>query len=200
MGVETIVEAIASEASAQIADIRADRDRRVAAIVEDARNRADAERRRWAASRDEEAERKRSGIVNRARLEADRCLADLREALFQSALARLEELLGELTTQPRYERVLEALYQEAVVVVPDTDAAVLVRSEDRDLAERLIADRAAAGTVEATLSCIGGLDVEADDGRCVRNTLDSRLRQSEGSLRGLAVATIPEFAGSGMAP
>ena len=88
MGVETIVEAIASEASAQIADIRADRDRRVAAIVEDARNRADAERRRWAASRDEEAERKRSGIVNRARLEADRRVSGRSERVCGLSLDR----------------------------------------------------------------------------------------------------------------
>ncbi len=200
MGVETIVAAIDSEAAAQITGIQSERDRRVERIAEEAKARADEERRRWAASRSEEAQRKRAGIVNRARLEADRRLADVREELFQRAVARLEEMLEALTAESRYERVFGALYDEAFAVVSDSDATVLVRPEDRGLAERVVADRGAAGPVEAKLSCIGGVDLETEDGRCVRNTLDSRLAQSERSLRSLAVATIPEFAGSGTVP
>lgn len=197
MGVETIVEAIGSQAAAQIADIRAETDLRVDRIAEEARTRADAERRHWVDSRDEEAQRKRAGIVNRARLEADRHLADVREELFQQAVVRLRAMLQELTAESRYDSIFAALYQEAVAVVPDSDATVLVRPEDRELAERLIAERGVDGPVQATLTCIGGLDVETADGRCVRNTLDSRLTKSERGLRSLAVATIPEFAGSG---
>jgi vacuolar-type H+-ATPase subunit E/Vma4 len=197
MGVETILEAIGSEAAAQVAEIRAECERRVESIAEEARARADDERREWAASRDEETDRKRAGIVNRARLDAERRLADVREELFQQAVTRLRVLLGEMTEEPRYEAVFEALYREATSIVGDPDATVLVRAEDCELAERLIAERGGTGPVDATLSCIGGLDVETADGRCVRNTLDSRLSQSERSLRSLAVAEIPEFAGSG---
>ena len=73
------------------------------------------------------------------------------------------------------------------------------RHEDRELAQRLIAERGGRGTVDATRSCIGGLDLETGDGRCVRNTFDSRLSLSERRLRRLAVATIPEFMGSAQA-
>jgi vacuolar-type H+-ATPase subunit E/Vma4 len=197
MGVETIVEAIGSEAAAQIAAIESECDRTVDRIARETKNRADGERRKWAGSRDEEAERKRAGIVNRARLEADRRLAEVREELFQQALTRVAGMLGELADGSGYEAILRALCQEAIAIVPDEDATVLVRPEDRELAEHLIGERGGAGTVDATRSCIGGLDVETADGRCVRNTFDSRLALSERELRRLAVATIPEFAGSG---
>ena len=197
MGVETIVEAIGSEAAEQIAAIESERDRTIERIAQEAHARADAERQKWASSRDEEAERKRAGIVNRARLEADRRIAEVREDLFQQALARVEGMLEELTGEPRYEEIFEALYEEAISVVPDADATVLVRPEDRELAERLHLERGGVGSVAATLSCIGGLDIETDDGRSVRNTFDSRLALSERELRRLAVAIVPEFAGSG---
>lgn len=197
MGVETIVEAIGSEAAGQIAAIESERDRTIERIAKEASARADAEHQKWASSRDEEAERKRAGIVNRARLEADRRIAEVREALFQQALARVEGMLEELTGEPRYEEIFKALYEEAISVVPDADATVLVRPEDRELAERLLSERGGVGSVAATLSCIGGLDVETDDGRSVRNTFDSRLALSERELRRLAVSIVPEFAGSG---
>ena len=200
MGVETIVEAIGSEAAAQVAAIEAERDRTIDRIVADAKARADAERQKWTDSRNEEAERKRAGIVNRARLEADRRLAEVREELFQRALDRVRGMLEELTTEPRYEEIFRALYAEAAKIVSDEDATVLVRPEDRERAERLIAERNGEGSVEAALSCMGGLDIETDDGRCVRNTFDSRLALSERGLRSLAVATIPEFAGAGAEP
>ena len=197
MGVETIVEAIGAGAASQIAAIESERDRTIGRIAGEAKDRADAERQKWAVSRDEEAERKRAGIVNRARLEADRRLAEVREELFQQALARVKEMLWELAGQSRYEAIFGALYQEAISIVADEDATVLVRPRDRALAEHLLAERGAAGSVDATLSCIGGLDVETEDGRCVRNTFDSRLALSERELRRLAVATIPGFTGSG---
>ena len=197
MGVETIVEAIGSEAAEQVAAIESERDRTIERIAKEANARADAERQKWASSRDEEAERKRAGIVNRARLEADRRIAEVREDLFQQALARVEGMLEELTGEPRYEEIFKALYEEAISVVPDADATVLVRPEDRELAERLLSERGGVGSVAATLSCIGGLDVETDDGRSVRNTFDSRLALSERELRRLAVSIVPEFAGSG---
>ena len=56
------------------------------------------------------------------------------------------------------------------------------------------------GTVEGVLDCIGGLDVEAADGRSVRNTLDSRLSQSERRLRRLAVQLIPEMSSAESEP
>ncbi len=197
MGVETIVEAIGSEAAGQIAAIESERDRTIERIAKEANARADAEHQKWASSRDEEAERKRAGIVNRVRLEADRRIAEVREELFQQALARVEGMLEELTGEPRYEEIFKALYEEAISVVPDADATVLVRPEDRELAERLLSERGGVGSVAATLSCIGGLDVETDDGRSVRNTFDSRLALSERELRRLAVSIVPEFAGSG---
>jgi len=197
MGVETIVEAIGSEAAGQIAVIDAECDRTVDRIAQEAKSRADGERRKWAGSRDDEAERKRAGIVNRARLEADRRLAEVREELFQQALTRVAGMLGELTDEPRYEAIFRALYREAIAIVPDEGATVLVRPQDRELAEHLIAERGGGGTVDGTRSCIGGLDVETADGRCVRNTFDSRLALSERELRRLAVAIVPEFAGSG---
>ncbi len=100
-------------------------------------------------------------------------------------------------TSPDYEQTLGALYREASAVVPDDDAMVLVRKADEPLMRRLVGG---AASVEGSLTCLGGVDIEAPDGRGVRNTLDSRLARSEPELRHLAVQMIPELARIGAEP
>lgn len=194
MSLENIVAAIAAEADSEVARLTEDASRRVESILAEARVRAHHERVRWEDSRSGETSQAVARIVNRARLESDRGVADAREALFQEALARLVDRIRVAVQGPGYPGVLRALLDEAVLVVPDADATVLVRPTDLELAEDIARDRGATGAVRGVLDCIGGLDVEADDGRSVRNTLDSRLLQAERRLRRLAVEVIPEMA------
>ena len=194
MALETIVSAIAAEADAEVERITNETSRRVESILTEAGARALEEQARWESSRAEETNQAVAGIVNRARLEADRKVADAREALFQEALVRLDDRIRRAVAGSEYLGIFQALHTEAVTVVPDPDATVLVRPSDVELAQRVARGRSATGAVKGVLDCIGGLDVEADDGRSVRNTIDSRLLQSERRLRRLAVEVIPGMA------
>ncbi len=194
MAVETIVAAIAAEADAEVERITAVTSRRVESILGEARARALDEQAHWETSRAEETNQAVAGIVNRARLAADRNVAEASEALFQEALAQLADRIRQAVAGSDYPGIFRALHSAAVTVVPSPDATVLVRPADAELAERVVRDRGATGAVEGVLDCIGGLDLEADDGRSVRNTVDSRLRQSERRLRRLAVRVIPQMA------
>ncbi|MBK5268861.1 MAG: hypothetical protein JJE47_15690, partial [Acidimicrobiia bacterium] len=157
MGVEAIVSAIAAEADARVAEIRAQTRARVDRILGDAAAEADADRARLESDRDEEAEQAAARIVNRALLEADRQMADAREHLFQDALARLRDRLVAVTDGPRYQATLGALYTEAVAIVGDDDATVLVREADRLLMKELIGNRVDPERVEGSLVCLGGV-------------------------------------------
>lgn len=194
MPLESIIEAIGAEADAEAAEIRSAAASRVEQILKDAEERADAERRRWEESRDEEAAQASEAIVNRARLEADRRLAAAREDLFQAALVRLRTRIGPLVGGPGYRPILRALWEEAVAVVPDHDAVVMVRPQDESLIREIAGLDGVAPPLDPTLDCAGGLDIVAGDGRAVRNTIDARLSRSERHLRKLAIGVIPEFA------
>ena len=197
MGLDAIVSAIASEAAAQVERTKAAAEVRVAEILDEAGSRAEAERTAWAAERDDEAERAAARITNRARLEADRHLAQAREDLFQQALVRLRSRLEAIVAGPEYERILVALYEEAITALREADATILVRASDRERIERIVADHGRDDRVSGSLVCAGGVDAEAGDGRAARNTIDARLHSSERQLRHLAVQSIPEFATQG---
>lgn len=193
MGIEAIVDAIAADAAARVEALREETINRVDEILDRARTTAADEERRWAASRDDEAELASARIVNRARMDADRQLGVLREQLFQGAIERLRGLLAGVATSPAYESVFRTLFSEASATIGRTDAVVLVRPEDRELALQLIADMG-GGRVESILDCSGGLDIEAADGRSVRNTFEARLTRCDRLLRRLAVKRVAEFA------
>lgn len=194
MSVETIVGAIAAEADAEVERIAEEAARRVESIFAGARARSHEEQTRWEGSRAEETSQAVAGIVNRARLDSDRKVADAREAMFQVALGHLVDRIEEVVAGSEYPGIFRALHAEAMSVVADPGATMLVRPSDVGLAGRVARDHAVTGEVKGVLDCIGGLDVESDDGRSVRNTIDSRLLQSGRRLRRLAVQVIPEMA------
>jgi len=190
MGLESILRAIAAEAADSVAALEASTKKRVAEVISAARTRAENERHHFAMARDDEADRAFAKTVNRARLESDRELALAREELFQKALERLREELIAVTESPRYRDIMSVLYLEANAILAGDDVAVLVRSEDHSLIQQLVP--ASGGRVKASLACIGGLDIEAPDGRAVRNTIDSRLTAATRQLRHLAARVIHE--------
>jgi vacuolar-type H+-ATPase subunit E/Vma4 len=193
MGLDAIIDAIAAEAESHRAEIRAETDARVDEILRRARAGAAEDQDRLEHARDEEAQRASARIKNRAQLEADRQLARARELLFQESLDRLRDRLTDIVAGPGYEEILLALYSEAASVVPDDDATILVRAADRRSAEGMVTTGATVSRIDASLQCTGGVDIEAKDGRAVRNTLDARLRRCESELRHLAVQLIADF-------
>lgn len=194
MGLDTIVAAIAAEADSEVERITDEASLRVESILAEARSRSHEEQAHWEDSRAEETSQAVAGIVNRARLVSDRKVADAREALFREALGRLIGRIDLVVAGSGYPGILRELHAEAVAVVPDPDATLLVRPEDEELARQIAREHGSTGAVKGVLECIGGLDVEARDGRSVRNTVDSRLVQAERPLRRLAVQVIPEMA------
>jgi len=190
MGLEAIVDAIASESDLRVTEIRTDAETRSNGLLVEAREAGAIDQDHWAHARDEEAARVSARIVNRGQLVADRLLAQAREDLFQETLDRLHAKLGEVVASPAYDAVLRALYVEAAEAVPDPDATVLVRKADQDLMERLLVG---AGRVDGSLECSGGVDLETTDGLAVRNTLDARVTRSQQELRHLAVQMIPDL-------
>ncbi len=194
MGLEAIVSAIAAEAATQVAEIRAGAERHVAELLDEARIRADLERRKREVGRDADAERARARIVNRAHLEADRLLAEDREEMFQEALVRLHHRLEEVAAGDEYPDILRRLLAEATAVLHDEGLTIRVRATDGPAMQRIVAENSMQAAVDPSLECLGGLDLETPDGRAVRNTVDARLVRAERQLRLTAVEVIPELA------
>ena len=194
MGLEAIVSAIAAEAATQVAEIRAGAERQVAELLDEARIRADLERRERKVGRDAAAERARARIVNRAHLEADRLLAEAREEMFQEALVRLHRRLEEVAAGDEYPDILRRLLAEATAVLHDEGLTIRVRATDGPAMQRIVAENSMQSAVDPSLECLGGLDLETADGRAVRNTVAARLVRAERQLRLTAVEVIPELA------
>jgi vacuolar-type H+-ATPase subunit E/Vma4 len=121
-----------------------------------------------------EAARRRSA----ARLDADRMLREAREESMQEALAVLRARLAALRDGKAYPELLGALLREAHEALPGA-TSVLVDARDAEL----VRDLADGLGVEPALELWGGVVLESDAGRCVRNTLEERLANAEPALR-----------------
>jgi len=172
-----------------LAAIRRDADEEAARILGEAREEAarigraaDEEAVRLHGALLREAERERDERMRRAecaaRLEARRREREAREAWYQEAVGRVRERLEAARRDPRYARWFAALREEAERALPD---ATVLRTDPMDAG--LVHD---AG-LDATLATWGGVELAADDGRVVRNTLEERLRRAEPALRRLAL-------------
>ena len=84
----------------------------------------------------------------------------------------------------RYRALLRALIGECLAALP---AATVLRVDARD--ERLAAELLGELEVEVELQVVadletaGGVELEHDDGRAVRNTIEERLANAEPTLR-----------------
>ncbi|MCL4078580.1 V-type ATP synthase subunit E [Coriobacteriia bacterium Es71-Z0120] len=189
MAIEDIFRALEEQADSECRDILNAADIQAASIVEEAR--AEAERiKQRKLEAVEEALRARAGkIVNDARLDAKRALAQVREQLvnqvFDAAAARLASMRGDSA----YERVFRGLAEEALAGA-DGSCVVTVAPADVALARKVLADFGVSGEVEADDAITGGLVVSLHGGRVVRrNTFDSRLQK----VRTAAEAAVAEI-------
>jgi vacuolar-type H+-ATPase subunit E/Vma4 len=113
---------------------------------------------------------------------ADSSLRAAQEAVYQSCLTAVRERLARAREAPDWTAQLGALFDEALVALPD---ARLLRCVPDD-AEALRAHLAARGLdleVETTLTGWGGVELDAGDGRRVDNTLETRLSCADAELR-----------------
>lgn len=159
----------------------ADRERTAAAaaIVEAARQAAAAVQAELTVAPEAEAladaERKRA----MARLQAADTVRVAREEAFVSLLGRIRDELAALRGSDRYPAVFRALLGESRAALPQ-GSLLRVDRHDANLAASMAGDL----QVIATYDTWGGVELAADDGRTIRNTLEERLVNADQLLRG----------------
>jgi vacuolar-type H+-ATPase subunit E/Vma4 len=185
MALKDLLTALEGEAAAETERLRAESDAEASRIVEAAELEARALEERAAradkADRVRELERRRS----EARLAAAAVRRDAHEACVATLQAALRRRLTALRETDAYPAVLRALIEESFGALP---AASLLRVDPRDeqLARSIVAELDARVELTSELDTLGGVELVAEDGRTVRNTLEERLRNAEPALRVLA--------------
>ena len=175
MALENVLETIRREADEEVERRRADAREAAAGIERDARAQASAWRAEMESAAAQEGAEIRRRLVDAARLEALRKTRESQEAVFAEAHQQLRERLRDARGRPDYAALFAALLAEAQAALPDAE---MIRIDPRDAALATHAD--------STLETWGGVELEAADGRIVRNTLEERLRRAQPELRRLA--------------
>ena len=175
MSLENVLGTIRREAEDHVERHRAHAREAATEIERDARAQASAWRGEMESAAAQEGAGIRRQLVNAARLEALRKTRASQEEVFAAAHAQLREQLRSARSRPDYPRLFGALLAEAQAALPD---AAVIRIDPRDAA--------LAPHAESTLDTWGGVELEAADGRIVRNTLEERLRRVLPELRRLA--------------
>jgi len=175
MALRNVLDTIRREADEEAERRRVHARTVVAEIEEQARAQATVWREEMEAAAAREAAESRRRLVNAARLEALRKTRAAQEAVYAAAHAQVREQLQRARDRPDYARLFTSLLAHAQTAL--TDAAV-IRIDPRDAA--------LAPHAESTIDTWGGVELEAADGRMVRNTLEERLRRAEPELRRLA--------------
>lgn len=185
MALEDLLTALEADADAETERLRAESDAEASRIVESAQ--LEARELERAAFRAIEADVARA--LERRRAEARlAAAARLREA-YEECVATLQgalrDRLGALRETETYPAVFRALVEESLAALPSA-STLRVDRRDAQLARRLLAELDVRLELEPELDTIGGVEVVADDGRTVLNTLEERLRNAEAPLRVLA--------------
>jgi V/A-type H+/Na+-transporting ATPase subunit E len=115
---------------------------------------------------------------SRARLEARRALRAAREEAFAELLDDVRVRLAALRESGPYRAVFTELLRESRAALP---AGRRLRVDPRD--EALARELGAELELPPVLQTAGGLELETDDGRLLRNTFESRLAAAEPLLR-----------------
>lgn len=193
MGLQDILETIRLESEDTAAHLIADAEAEAERTLARARDLAADEERRLAGSRDDRLRNERARVLSRGFLEAAEARRGAREEVYQAAVDRLIERLGEVRRSARYPELLGSLLDEAVATMPDA-RTILVDSGDSQLAERMLIDRRLDTTVETGDIPLGGLMLAAP-GKTIDNRLATRLERAESHLRFVAGQIIPELRG-----
>jgi len=179
MPLANVLEAIRREASEEAERRLDDARQRVRAIEEEAHVQAARLHEQMEAAVASEGAESLRQQVQAARLQALRESRRRREDVFQQAQEEVRQAIRAARDEENYPALFKALMAEARAALPN---AALARVDPRD------ADL--DPSAEACLDTWGGVELEAADGRIVRNTLEERLRRAEPELRRLAARTM----------
>ncbi len=195
MAVGDILAAIRTEAEADIAQVRADADARVASILDRSREEAEAAERTAASARDAAAEREYSRVVNRARLVADQAVRRAAERVYQHLLERVVAGVVATRGSPRYRQLLVDFFEEVMALLPQARRIQVDEADAATMEEILRSAELDDFTVEPSIATAGGLVLATDDGRAINNTIESRIHRADLILRQLAGELVPPIAG-----
>lgn len=193
MALNDILEAIRADAAAEATELRSQAQREIETIRLQGAEAAERLRLGASTARDEETADAARVIRNRAHLEVSRQLRMSREAVYQSALARVTARLELLRDDHRYPRLFATLVEEVRQALPAGD---VLRIDPRDLhLAEPFAEREPPLTIEVSLSTWGGVELCTKDGRRVLNTIEARLERAGPHLRQAFAQLVPPITG-----
>ena len=115
-------------------------------------------------------------VVNAAKLANMKEMAAAKDRGIAAVYDGAAGKLAGLRSTPGYAQLFKALAEESLAGVASNDVVVKVDPADKALAESTLKELGITGTVDASLSTVGGLVVLTSGGRIRRrNTLEDRL-------------------------
>jgi len=191
MALKDLLTALEADAAAETERLRVETDAEASRIVEAAEVESRAIEQQAALADEADFARALERRRAEARLAAAAMLRDAYEAGVVALQGALHDRLGALREAEEYPTVMRRLIEESLAALPS--ASVLrVDRRDTQLARDILDDLDVQLELEPELETLGGVEVAADDGRTVLNTLEQRLRNAEAPLRVLAGELLEE--------
>ncbi len=198
MALADILAAIDAGADEEIARATADASNEARRVRHEADDEARLIEREASSALDDEADRRRAQIVNRARLVVERRVSTAVEEIYQELKADVGRRLAEARDQPAYPDLFRRLVDECRAVLPEGRIARVDPADEQLCTDVLASLGCDDFTVVASLETVGGLELVTTDGRrSVQNTLESRTWRADSALRSVAVAEVPALRGGG---
>lgn len=184
MALEAILRALDTKAQARIKEIKAEAQERVGEIQSEVEREAARTRRQTLKKAEDRVRSEANALVYSASLKARNELIKAQEEAVGEAFRVAEERLLSLGEGDGYPGILAALLDECLEYFSG-EVVLQVRGEDRELVERMMAERQVPYRIsEAPLDLAGGLVVSSPDGEIVVfNTLESRLERARDKLK-----------------
>ncbi len=178
MALEEILRALEEEGDREIEEIKAKAQAQVDQIIEEARREAERLKKEEMEKSKRAAEGEAARIVNAARLFAKKEIIRAKEESIRKVVAEAQAKLDEVRKRKDYPQILQKLIAEAMEGV-DGPVVVKVNPQDKELAEKLLADYQISYELKTDPGIKGGLQVQTkDEAIFINNTLESRLKKA----------------------
>lgn len=184
MALEDILRALEDNVENRIEAIKQDTQQRVNEIISEVEKEAARSKRLRLRKVQDAIKSECTGIVYSASLKAKNELIKAQEETVDEAFRLAEQRLSGLHSNEEYPKVFELLLDECLEVL-DGEVVLRVRADDRDLLDKLMANRHVPYSFSETpLEASGGLVAGSPDGKViVYNSFESRLDKAKETLR-----------------
>ncbi|KQC04339.1 MAG: hypothetical protein APR53_10890 [Methanoculleus sp. SDB] len=187
MSLETIISRIDADTDSEIQSIQSECEKKVRAIVADARKTADAEYARILADGKREIRAAVKKILSQASMDARRIVRVEREAGISHCFMEAEKALTVLVGTSGYRQVLENLIQSGLAELGAEEVSVVCTERDRTLVAALLKDLSGRAPPLTLLSeCAiagGGVILRSKSGKItLNNTFEARMERMQDDL------------------